>query len=63
MARSMAAARELGAAFLYVSAAPTRHTVEFYLRCGARLAEDPDPELLALEPHDIHLELPLGRFP
>ncbi len=59
--RAKAIARALGARFLYVSATPSRHTVDFYLSCGARLAAEVDPELLELEPEDIHLELPLGE--
>ncbi len=58
--RAQAIARAMGARFLYVSATPSRHTVDFYLCCGARLAAEVDPELLELEPEDIHLELPLG---
>jgi predicted N-acetyltransferase YhbS len=48
-------ARERGARYLYVSAAPTENTVNFYLHRGCRLAVPPDPDLLALEPEDIHL--------
>ena len=50
-----AIARERGARLLYVSATPTENTVNFYLRRGCILATPPDPELLALEPDDIHL--------
>lgn len=60
VARAMEAARAMGAIYLYVSATPTRRTVEFYLWCGARLAREVDPELLALEPDDVHLELPVS---
>lgn len=52
-------ARELGATALYISATPTRGTVDAYLRLGARLAQRPDPTLFALEPDDIHLLLPV----
>jgi predicted N-acetyltransferase YhbS len=52
-------ASALGATALYVSATPTRNTVDAYLRLGARLADPPDPVLLAREPDDIHLVLPL----
>jgi len=54
---AIAAARERGAARLYVSATPSENTVNFYMRLGCVLAAEPDPELLALEPEDIHLEL------
>jgi hypothetical protein len=40
---------------LYVSATSTENTVNFYLQRGCVLAQRPDPELLALEPDDIHL--------
>ncbi len=51
----------LGATALYISATPTRNTVEAYLNMGAVLAVHPDPHLLALEPDDIHLILPVRR--
>ena len=47
--------REAGAKALYVSAAPTENTVDFYLNRGCVLAAEPDPALLAAEPDDIHL--------
>lgn len=50
-------ARQLGARCLYVSATPSENTVRFYLRRGCRLARELDPDLWALEPQDIHLEL------
>lgn len=52
-------ARSLGARSLYVSATPTRRTVEAYLRMGARVLRTPDPALFALEPEDIHLVIDL----
>lgn len=52
-------AREMGAASLYVSAKPTRRTVEFYLRRGFVLADEVDPEQLALYPEDIPMVLML----
>ncbi len=52
-------ARSLGATRLYISATPTRGTVDAYLRLGAAVLQSPDPELLALEPEDIHLSLTL----
>lgn len=48
-------ARRWGARRLYISATPSQHTVDFYTRCGAYLAPQPDPALFALEPEDIHL--------
>ena len=52
-------ARARGARRLYISASPSKATVDFYLGCGARLAEKVDKRLYALEPEDIHLELVL----
>lgn len=49
-------AKSRGACGLYISATPSEHTVDFYLRLGCMLATSPDPDLLALEPEDIHLE-------
>jgi GNAT superfamily N-acetyltransferase len=50
-------ARQFGATKMYISATPTRYTVDFYLAMGARLATEIDPELWNLEPEDIHLEM------
>lgn len=55
----IARARSLGATALYISATPTRNTVDAYRRMGAHLLAEPDPEKFALEPEDIHLLLPL----
>jgi GNAT superfamily N-acetyltransferase len=52
-------ARDAGVNALYISATPTENTVEFYLNRGSVLAPEPDPRLLAAEPHDIHLVYPL----
>jgi predicted N-acetyltransferase YhbS len=49
-------ARRRGARRLYISATPSENTVDFYLRRGCTLVRQPDPELFALEPEDIHLE-------
>jgi hypothetical protein len=48
-------ARQRGARRLYISSTPTESTVNFYLRLGCKVAREPDPALLALEPEDIHL--------
>jgi GNAT superfamily N-acetyltransferase len=55
-----ARAKALGAARMYVSATPSQNSVDFYMRRGCRLASEVNPELFALEPEDIHLELFLG---
>lgn len=52
-------ARSLGARALYISATPTRRTVEVYLHMGATVLGAPDPESLAREPEDIHLSIRL----
>ena len=54
--RAKAAARERGARRLYISASASENTVNFYLRLGCAVAAEPDPELIELEPEDIHLE-------
>ncbi len=53
------AAEHRGASTLYISATPTRATVDAYLRMGACLAPVPDPDHLAAEPLDVHLVLAL----
>jgi GNAT superfamily N-acetyltransferase len=54
------AAKEFGAQKLYISATPTKNTVDFYLRNGAVLTTELDRELYKLEPDDIHLEMPVS---
>lgn len=51
------AAALFGAEKLYISATPTKHTVDFYLKQGAIPVEEPDEELFEKEPEDIHLEI------
>ena len=55
--RTLAHAR--GARYLYVSATPSENTVRFYQRRGCIVAREPDQELLALEPEDIHFICPV----
>lgn len=52
-------AKKLGAKKLYISATPSKNTVDFYMHIGCRLASELNPELYRLEPEDIHLELTL----
>ena len=54
--QAQAEAARRGAKQLYISAIPSEHTINFYLRLGCRVTTDIDPELFALEPDDIHLE-------
>ena len=54
LAKAEAGAR--GARGLYISATPSEHTVNFYMRLGCTLTAHPDPDLFAFEPEDIHLE-------
>ena len=49
-------ARADGARRLYVSATPTRGTVDFYMRQGFVPVATPDERLHALEPDDVHME-------
>jgi predicted N-acetyltransferase YhbS len=56
-ALAKATARERGAKRLYISATPSENTVNFYLRLGCTVAGEPDPELIELEPDDIHLRM------
>jgi predicted N-acetyltransferase YhbS len=53
-------ARKRGARSLYISATPSEHTIDFYLRLGCTIVSEPDPELFELEPRDIHLAYDLG---
>lgn len=55
-----AEAAQRGAKRLYISATPSVHTIDFYLRLGCTVTAEPDPALLALEPEDIHLECALA---
>jgi ribosomal protein S18 acetylase RimI-like enzyme len=52
-------ARADGARRLYVSATPTRATVEFYMKQGFEPLAAPNERLFVLEPDDIHMELKL----
>jgi GNAT superfamily N-acetyltransferase len=52
-------ARADGARRLYVSATPSVPTVEFYRSQGFEPTDEPNEELLALEPDDIHMILEL----
>lgn len=49
--------RELGGRKLYISATPSKNTVEFYMNNEAVLVKNPDKELYKREPEDIHLEI------
>jgi len=53
-----ARARQLGARRMYVSSTPSENTVRFYMRMGAVVTKERDPDLLELEPADIHMECP-----
>jgi ribosomal protein S18 acetylase RimI-like enzyme len=48
-------AREQGDEMMVVSATPSENTVRFYLGRGFEPVADPLPELLELEPEDIHM--------
>jgi predicted N-acetyltransferase YhbS len=53
--RAVEKAKTLGAKKLYISATPSKNTIDYYLGLGCLLASEIDPELFALEPEDIHL--------
>lgn len=53
-------ARRRRARRLYISATPSQHTIDFYLGLGCTIAPEPDPELFALEPEDLHLAYDLA---
>jgi GNAT superfamily N-acetyltransferase len=44
---------------LYISATPSKNTIDFYLKMGCRVTEEIDSDLFNEEPEDIHLELKL----
>ena len=50
-------AKELGANKLYISATPSKNTVDFYMYLGCKLASEINADLYQLEPDDIHLEM------
>jgi GNAT superfamily N-acetyltransferase len=52
-------AKAFGASRLYISATPTKGTVDFYISNNAILVKEPDEELFEMEPNDIHLEIVL----
>jgi len=52
-------AQELGADKLYISATPSKSTVNFYINRGCEFACEINKKLFELEPEDIHLELKL----
>lgn len=53
----IAHAREQGVATLYLTATPTRGTVDFYRSLGFHPTDAPLPELLMMEPDDIHMRM------
>jgi GNAT superfamily N-acetyltransferase len=58
--RIEALARDGGARRLYVSATPSESAVGFYRSRGFEPTAEPIPELLELEPEDVHMLLELG---
>jgi len=55
VAEVMRMARASGACRLYVSAVPTESAVGFYASRGFRPTSEPDPDMLAMEPEEIHM--------
>ncbi|MCP4002583.1 MAG: GNAT family N-acetyltransferase [bacterium] len=56
-------ARNDGVESLYVTATPTRGTVDFYQSLGFCLTDQPLPEMLEMEPEDIHMTMEVAVFP
>jgi ribosomal protein S18 acetylase RimI-like enzyme len=52
--------QQSGAQFLYVSATPSASAVGFYQGQGFMVTTEPNPEMVALEPDDIHMVRPLS---
>ncbi len=48
-------ARDRGDRELVVSATPSQNTIDVYMRLGFRPTANPLPELLELEPEDVHM--------
>ena len=57
MEKTKERARELGANKFYISATPSKNTVDFYMHLGCKLASEINVDLFQLEPYDIHLEM------
>jgi N-acetylglutamate synthase-like GNAT family acetyltransferase len=57
MKRVIKNAIEQGAKKLYISATPSKNTIDFYLGLGCQLTTELIPKLFELEPEDIHLQL------
>ncbi len=50
-------AKDRNANGLYISAAPKKNTIDFYLKAGACIAKEIESSLLEEEPEDIHMEI------
>jgi GNAT superfamily N-acetyltransferase len=50
-------AKQLGASKIYISGAPIKNTIDFYMNVGCKLTPEIDEELYKLEPDDIPMEL------
>jgi predicted N-acetyltransferase YhbS len=57
LGKAMVKAKKLGAKKLYISATPSKNTIDFYIHMGCKLASEVNPKLYKLEPRDIHLQL------
>jgi len=58
----IAYARKHEISVLYVTATPTRSTVDFYRGLGFHPTDEPLPELLEMEPDDIHMRMVFSSF-
>ncbi|MFX0148184.1 MAG: GNAT family N-acetyltransferase [Candidatus Hodarchaeota archaeon] len=57
MKKIIECAKAQGVKKLYISATPSKNTIDFYLGLGCQLTTELIPELFELEPDDIHLQL------
>ena len=53
---------EFGGRKMYVTATPSKNTVNFYMGVGFEVTKEPIPELLEKEPDDIHMEMDLLQY-
>jgi predicted N-acetyltransferase YhbS len=52
-------AKDFGPKKLYISATPSKNTIDFYFHIGCKLTAELNNDLYELEPEDIHLQLDL----
>ena len=60
--RAVKRAKDFGAKKLYISATPSKNTIDFYFHIGCKLTEELNNELYEEEPEDINLQLDIVNF-